>query len=208
MTLEVATRQSDRGGGADNGDDRLWATRLGDSLLAVLADGAGGMPGGAEAAQAFVDFTKRQVLEGTVGTTATDMCALLGKADTLIEDSPHAGETTAIIALITGRQLVGASVGDSEAWILRGSDHQALTAGQRKKRLGSGRAHPVRFDATLRAEARLLLGSDGLFGFAKPAAIVTAAMHSPLSAAAGRVLTSARMSNGNFGDDVSVVLIG
>jgi len=68
--------------------------------------------------------------------------------DKEIEADAFAGETTAVVAMVSPQEIVGASVGDSEAWVIGSQGYQRLTQGQmRKPVLGSGAAMPVAFDA-------------------------------------------------------------
>ena len=50
------------------------------------------------------------------------------------------GETTGIVIAISRDGIIGASVGDSEAWIVSGDRFDDLTAGQPRKRLGSSKS--------------------------------------------------------------------
>ena len=56
------------------------------------------------------------------------------------------GESTVVVVDVRADSICGASVGDSQAWIVNGADITDLTARQhRKPLLGSGEAEPVGF---------------------------------------------------------------
>ena len=73
------------------------------------------------------------------------------------------GETTTVLLIVDGNRLYGASVGDSEAWMLGTANLRLTASQQRKPLLGSGAASPVPFSAVL--DGVLLLASDGLFKY-------------------------------------------
>jgi hypothetical protein len=94
------------------------------------------------------------------------MVYLLAELDDEIRRLPDAGETTGIAMIVTATAIIGASCGDSEAWLLGASSRDELTGSQvRKPRLGAGRAEPRSFHAA--ARGALLLASDGLFRHAR-----------------------------------------
>ncbi len=72
-----------------------------------------------------------------------------------VEADATAGEAAAVVALVTKGMIVGASVGDSEAWLLARGGVVRLTSNQRRKPLlGSGAgAGRVRAHAPRRAPA-------------------------------------------------------
>jgi PPM family protein phosphatase len=176
------------------GADRAAAVPREDGHLLVLADGATGIGGGAAAADAVI-------------TAAHDCPAdLVGFLETLDHQLARIGETTAIIALLAHGQLRGASVGDSEAWLVSDSDVIELTQ-KSKARLGSGRAEPFAF-GPLPCAGRVLLGSDGLFKYVAHERISTLARAGSIEEAATALVAAARLRSGALQDDVAVVLAG
>jgi serine/threonine protein phosphatase PrpC len=104
-------------------EDRLLVERVGAGLLVVVADGAGGMSGGARAADLLVARVRATVNPETIsdGLSRALSWALL-RADHQIAADPAAGETTATALIVTSDEIIGASVGDSEAWLANGDD--------------------------------------------------------------------------------------
>jgi hypothetical protein len=97
------------------------------------------------------------------------------------------GQTTAVVLAITGRRVVGASVGDSEAWLVDPEgEFLALTAAQsRKPLLVSGAAMPIPFRRKNEGGV-LVVATDGLFKYTDPGRIGEAAnAGEPLAACPG-----------------------
>ncbi len=179
--------------------DRVAQLRRGDSLVLVVADGAGGTAGGGDASAAVLDQV-RQVRRGEV-----DWRAVLRRADAAIA-ARGGGRSTAVVVEVGRRGLRGASVGDSEAWLIGPRKITRLTAQQpRKPLLGAGDARPFAFRSPPLRDT-LLLASDGLFGYAPPAEIARIARGSPLSALPRRLIARVRLPSGGLWDDVAVVL--
>lgn len=173
-----------------------FVTRLGGVL--VVADGAGGTGDGARAAEAVI----AAVATNLELHDAEAWAALLARVDMALRH----GETTVVVVSIAGDQLRGASVGDSGAWLIDADGYRVLTEGQpRKPLLGSGRAVPVPFAASL-GERTLLLASDGLLNYTSPQRITDLAMASTLPGLAKRLCDLVRLRSGALPDDVAVLL--
>lgn len=185
--------------------DRLLVANVGDAWILGLADGAGGVAGGAEAAELFIARVHQAAYQRAFDTTTPEAwSALLVQIDEEIRASPAAGETTGIAIAVRPTELVGASSGDSEAWRFAAEVRDQLTEGQaRRPRLGSGRALPRGFRAA--SNGVLVLGSDGLFGHALHDDIARIALADPRHAATGLVehLTSRYR---RLPDDVAVIV--
>ena len=150
-------------------EDRLAVIEHDGGLVVVVADGAGGLSGGAGAAEMGVDGVTKAVLAGDVGTRGPDLwMRLLAELDVDIEADAQAGESTIVVVSITGSgTLIGASCGDSGALIVGGYDVDDLTTDQhRKRRLGSRRAIPVAFTRPL-LDGVLVVASDGLLSYCR-----------------------------------------
>jgi protein phosphatase len=101
-------------------------------MLFGVADGVGGLPGGAEAAQEAVDIVTSAVLAATpseeldltaIVTTANDSVAALG-----MRLSPGLGiGSTLTLGCIRGSKLKLAHVGDSRAFLVRNGEITCLT---------------------------------------------------------------------------------
>jgi serine/threonine protein phosphatase PrpC len=173
--------------------------------ILIVADGAGGRSGGAEAARKVVEMARSAA--GQLLTHDPLACSkLLELMDRAIEADTSAGETTAVVAVVGSEGIAGASVGDSEAWIISSQGCERLTKGQvRKPMLGSGAARPVAFRAAF-TEGTLLLGSDGLFKYTSAERICAAASESDLRSAAEALVKLVRLPSGALPDDVGVAL--
>src|SRR5437016_4427342 len=130
---------------ADNREnqDRGAIIHCGAGLVLVVADGAGGISGGKEAAVMAVELA-RQHPEQLRDSAA---CAtLLQEMDRRITQDPAAGETTCALAVVTANEIFGASVGDSGVWVIGPADVANATQRQsRKPFIGSGSAWAVNF---------------------------------------------------------------
>jgi serine/threonine protein phosphatase PrpC len=184
-------------------------------LIVVVADGAGGRAGGAEAAEQ----TLRCVLAWTSEQWGTRMsgavlAGLLSNIDAALVADALAGETTGVVLALSPASIMGASAGDSEAWRIGadGTLAEDLTRRQRRLRLGTGAAGPVWFEAAhpLAPGQTLLVASDGLFKYADATRIVQtvadAATTEPLEPVARRLVNLVRLRSGALPDDVAVVL--
>ena len=114
-------------------EDRATVFERGDAHVIVVADGAGGVSFGAEAAEAVIRRTEdfvRQVPD--VGEPET-WSEFLAETDLALTRANDCGITTAIVLAVTPAFLCGASVGDSEAWLVTHGDYHVLTSDQHRK---------------------------------------------------------------------------
>ena len=184
------------------GEDRVLVRDDGDRTLIIVADGAGGTGAGALAAQAVCDT----FLPGSRGDEPWEV--RLRHVDQILWRSNRGGLSTGVVIEVTGRTIRGASVGDSCAWLIDGSQAIDLTEKQqRKPLLGSGRAQPTPFGPTP-FHGRLLVASDGLMKYARRTEILRRATRGALEASALALLDAVRLPSGAFQDDVTVVLAG
>jgi len=194
--------------GSKTSDDRALALSLGQGGVIVLADGASGMSGGAEAAEVVVEAARKAAESGSL-RAPEDCMRILRAADTEAEEHPVAGISTGVLAVVTEESVFGASVGDSKAWWF-GNDSESfedLTANQiRKPFLGTGRARPVSFSMPIEAGV-LLVASDGLMDYGKPDEIQAVVRGSDDLEQAARALIELVMYPwGKLPDDVTVAL--
>ncbi len=133
-------------------------------VVVVVADGAGGIPGGGRAADLVLGHVGRVVSCGSDDVfEASSWHEMLCLVDGDANADRDAGETTAVIvAARDAGSVVGASCGDSGAVVVRDdATVDNLTHRQhRKRRLGSGVAMPVAFERTT-LMARLSSGPTG-----------------------------------------------
>src|SRR5262249_42622366 len=120
-------------------EDRVKVIDFDDGVVIAVADGAGGTGAGGQAADTVI----REVTAlASLGHDATRWCDILRQTDYRVGE----GESTCVVAACSRQGIVGASVGDSKAWLLDNDDLNDLTRGQvRKPLLGSGGALPVGF---------------------------------------------------------------
>ena len=130
MTLIRSAALSDIGRVRRKNEDRYLHDEQ--ALVFGVADGVGGLPGGAEAAQRTVDEIKERILNTPEGATP-DLAAIIHQANSLIH---HLGETlspvmgigsTLTFGLIRDRHLHLAHVGDSRCYSWRNGEFVALT---------------------------------------------------------------------------------
>jgi len=187
------------------GQDRLAVERFDDRIVLVVADGAGGMRGGAEAAQ-FVCARAMHLARASPGDARIWADRLQG-IDQELSISDHGGQTTLVVVELCNGQVAGASVGDSEAWFVGHDEPLELTERQqRKPLLGSSSARTCAFGPVELKGRRLLIATDGLFRFAAPDKIVQQVRSTALPRLPSLLSDLARLPNGELQDDVAIVV--
>ena len=177
---------------------------LGSALLIVVADGAGGRSNAREAAEAVVR-TIREGADALALTNASECHRLLSRADE--EALKTGGESTGVFVLLTKSSITGASVGDSEAWIIDEQEINVMTGAQeRKPCLGTGATSPVSFWFPP-LTGTLLVASDGLFKYTSREAIAQVVRNPDLSSAARNLVELVRYPSGELPDDISIILV-
>jgi serine/threonine protein phosphatase PrpC len=182
------------------GEDRLAVVRLPDRTVFVIADGAGGVVAGAVAAETVCDAVVALRNRGTPPSWAE----WLSQLD---RSMPRAGLAAAVVVEVgdDGR-VVGASVGDCEAWLLSDVAASELTGRQfRKPLLGEGKAMPVGFEERVAAGV-LLVATDGLWKYVGRERVVDAAAVRPIEAAAAALVDGAHLKGGALQDDVALAI--
>lgn len=189
---------------ASAGQDRIGLRRGDRQSVFVLADGAGGVTGGREAAEAVVRACL--VAEDLTPDTAAHVLEAIDG-----DLFARGGESTAVLVAVDqeARRIVGASVGDSRAYVFLPTGERELTADQlRKPRLGSGAARAVGFAYDLPPRGwTVLIASDGLFNYAPMNAITEAVAALDLEACADACVRLPRLASGRLQDDLSIVLV-
>jgi len=201
LMLPHATRTEEARPGL--GEVRIAEIRMPGRTLFVVADGAGGAAGGADAAEAICRATSAY----QDWRMPSDWAGWLGRVDYEMSRSRVGRASAVVIEIWDDGRIVGASVGDCEAWMFAGgAASRSLTAGQaRKPLLGEGTARPVGFEARL-GRGTLLIATDGLWKCMDRARITKAASIRPLEAACTALVDGARLKNGTLQDDVAIVL--
>jgi PPM family protein phosphatase len=101
--------------------------------LYAVADGLGGLPGGAEASQRTIELIDEALKHRDTGDTPLDWGSLIDEIHQQVTDEgfdahPFTGSgSTLTVAHIVGDQLNIAHVGDSAAYLLRGDRLEKLT---------------------------------------------------------------------------------
>jgi serine/threonine protein phosphatase PrpC len=184
---------------AGRGQDRACVVEQPGGLVVALADGAGNSKTGGEVAD---DVIAAACAVGPV----FDAGELIVDVD---ERCLGRGESTAVIARITAAGIVGASVGDSGAYVVAGDRLDDLTAHQERKPLLGSSCSPTPFGAgPLAAGATLLFASDGLLKYAANRRIAEAASLPDLEAALAALVDLVRLGDhGSLQDDLAIVLV-
>jgi len=198
--LRVAHRVENGG----KGEDRLLVEHYGARTLAIVADGAGGMGGGAAAAAMACSIATQRLRTGSAGT-AEDWTRCLYETDQTVVRT--GGQCTAVVVEISEGRVVGASVGDSGAWLLTGKAIVDLTENQhRKPLLGSDEALPMGF-GPIELSGRLLIATDGLFKYATERDIARRATALSVNDAVDKLIAGLRLGSGALQDDVAIILV-
>lgn len=166
----------------------------------AVADGAGGTGNGGAAA----DHLIKGLGQLTDTAASEDWFSVLLKLDEEILELHPGSQTTGVVAYVNHDRVVGASVGDSSAWLISSmGEITDLTAHQRRRPLiGTGEALPVVFEEDLLGR-HLLLATDGLIKYAIPEKIAAMVVHGSV----GDIAECVRLPSGGLQDDVAVVLV-
>ena len=199
--MQWTTKQEDARPG--RGEDRLAVIPLKDRTVFVVADGAGGVAGGAAAAE---NVCKAVVEQCHRDIAIVDWTRCLANVDRQMSGS--SGLAAAVVVEVRDDgSIIGASVGDCEAWTFIDGTARNLTVEQvRKPLLGEGRARPVGFETHVN-ECSLVVATGGLWKYLDRARIAKAATLRPLDEASRTLVDSVRMKRGALQDDVAIALI-
>jgi hypothetical protein len=184
------------------GQDRITVQADGRRLIFAVADGAGGRSGGAEAAELVIKLTCERM--GSLAS-AEDCEKLLGEIDRMVSSDKIAGETTAVVVVVSPKMIFGASVGDSGAWVVNGSNVDELTQRQiRKPFVGTG-GFPIGFTREA-LQGTLLVATDGLLKYTSREAIAAAVEKLNLRELPEALVKLVRYPSGNLPDDIAIGL--
>jgi serine/threonine protein phosphatase PrpC len=131
----------------DTSHDRLCVLRDAHRTLIALADGADSRDAAQTAAARTVTELARCFRNGVLPEDPRDWVMLLEGIDHAVLADSDAGEASALVMLVQQGVVVGASVGDSLAYVARApGEAELLSAGQRNaRRIGTGLAAPIAF---------------------------------------------------------------
>lgn len=204
--LETLTRVEGQRTGCQ---DRVEVFRRADLSVVIVADGAGGTSGGEAAAATVVETVRQRFVEpGNLLDPAT-WKRVLGAVGEKLE-SNGIGQSTAVVVATDGSIVSGASVGDSEAWLVGVTDLRDLSAGQpRKPLLGGGSVEPRAFKEQLRPGDALLVATDGITKYASAERICSVVRRADLSPTdrCAAIVQWVRLSNGSLQDDVGLAIV-
>lgn len=181
------------------GDDRIAIVTLEQRTIIVVADGAGGIGHGSDAAETVI--REAAASQHQEFTTPAHWELFLRQLDFRI----GAGESTAVIVDLRLDSVVGASVGDSCAWIVCDGELIDLTANQvRKPLLGSGNAVPVAFSSGALV-GTLLVASDGFGNYVKREQLAELIARTEFIEIPRRCVERVRLRSGELWDDIAIV---
>ena len=171
-----------------------------DRIVIAVADG-GGCSGGAMAAETFI-FT---IMEACKHLTTAEQCSkLLLQIDATLAGGRDSGETTGVVTAIDRQIVFGATAGDSGARLyIRNTVSQLAPADRTKPLIGSGSAFVQSFAAPM--SGTLVVATDGLWKYAKPAAIQEKVSLAPSEKLAAELGNLPRLPSGTLPDDIAIV---
>lgn len=179
-------------------EDRVAVIQDGERMVIIVADGAGGIGSGGLAAQRVIDEVRD--CYSSLNTAAEWEAALI-QIDCRVSE----GESTAVVVDLRPDSLIGASVGDSCAWLIEDGELLDLTANQvRKPLLGSGQAEPRAFEHAM-LTGLLIVATDGFGNYAKRERIPPLIAKHDFFELPRHLLESVRLPSGDLWDDVSIV---
>ena len=180
-------------------EDRVAVIQADQRTVIVVADGAGGTGAGDLAAESVIGE-----IESNYATihSANDWADLLRQTDMQIS----VGESTVVVVDVRPYGIAGASVGDSQAWIIRDGEIADLTKNQiRKPLVGSGMCQPVAFKHQPLA-GLLIVATDGLFDYAKRDQIIRLVGQSEFYEIPRKFIELVQLPSGEMWDDVGIVI--
>jgi hypothetical protein len=179
-------------------EDRVQVVELVGGVVIVVADGAGGSGAGAEAAETVI---QEVVASASLERDAEGWCQVLRQADHRV----GAGESTCVVVARSATGIVGASVGDSRAWLLEDDAINDLTASQqRKPLLGTGEAQPVGFSHSP-SPGLLLVGTDGFCNYIRRDVLLREILWIDFAVLTRRLVEMVRLPSGSLWDDIGIV---
>jgi serine/threonine protein phosphatase PrpC len=191
----IATRIEEARRG--RGEDRIAIVEAPGRRLIVVADGAGGVAGGARAAESIC---------AALVDDASDWPTWLSQQDAFLSERATGLAAAVALSISDDGVIRGASVGDCEAWVFMHGEAKNLTTGQvRKPLIGDGKAVPISFTSRV-SRGTLIVATDGLWKYLKHARVAEIATMRPLDAAAAALVDGVRLRSGALQDDVAIVL--
>src|SRR5256886_7914701 len=100
---------------SEEGQDRVEVLRLEDATILLVADGSGGMSGGAQAAERALQEVSGAARQRKLDERVSWL-AVLARTDDALSRGP--GQCAMVATAIIRGRIFGASVGDSESWLI------------------------------------------------------------------------------------------
>ena len=178
--------------------DRVAVFAGSDRTVIVVADGGGGTGSGDQASKAVVEEVQRAV------PTTDTLEARRGARQ--IDYRVGCGESTAVVVDLRIDRILGASVGDSQAWIVKGEDITDLTMHQqRKPLLGSAEVVPIGFSHG-KLDGLLIVATDGFCKYVNRAEMVKVLPYEDFAVLPRSLVKLVRLRSGALNDDVGIVV--
>jgi protein phosphatase len=197
-------------------EDRWLARISGGLTLIAVADGVGGEDGGDVASTAAVDALAKTFAPSFRESARSALAASVQAANAAVlqvskDERYSKAATTLVAAAIRGREAAIANLGDSRAYLVRGTEIRQLTTDHSGAQVSSitrfvGDARGVQpdiFVETLQPADRLVLCSDGLTRHVTDPEIAAAMREAP-DRAADALVALAKARGGE--DNVTVVV--
>jgi serine/threonine protein phosphatase PrpC len=179
-------------------EDRVKVLEFDDGIVVAAADGAGGIGAGDQAAETVIqEITALASLEHDQAA----WCGILQQIDFRV----GVGESTGVVVACSSQGIVGASVGDSQAWFIADGDLHDLTQNRvRKPLLGSGEAVPSGFSHPS-AQGLLLVATDGFCNYVKRDQLMKDILWIDFVVLAQKLVEMVRLPSGDLWDDIGIV---
>lgn len=144
MRLEISAAERTN---QDTSHDRLCVLRDAHRTLIALADGVDSREAAQKAAARTVSELARCFRSGALPSDPRGWVMLLEGIDHAVLSDPEAGETSALVMLVEQGVVLGASVGDSLAYVVGPVGETQLLSGGKQNwpRIGTGIASPRGF---------------------------------------------------------------
>lgn len=179
-------------------EDRVQVIDFDEGVVIVVADGAGGTGAGGQAADTVI---REVAAAASLEHDAESWSAILRQTDHRI----GVGESTCVVVARSPRGMVGASVGDSRAWLLENDDLNDLTRNQvRKPLLGTGEAQPVGFSHPV-SQGLLLVCTDGFCNYVRRETLLKEILWIDFAVLARKLAEMVRLPSGAWWDDIGIV---
>lgn len=179
-------------------EDRVKVLDFDDGVVIAVADGAGGTGAGDQAAETVI---REITASASLGHDKAAWCSILQQIDFRV----GVGESTCVVVACSSQGIVGASVGDSQAWFIANGELQDLTENRvRKPLLGSGKAVPTGFSHPS-AQGLLLVATDGFCNYVHRDQLMKDILWIDFVVLARKLAEMVRLPSGDLWDDIGIV---